>query len=377
VAEPGKLPAAGVPPLASIYYNPVGVCNLRCKHCWVEPELDSGREDPFAQRDRREEELSPAQFFSIVDQAKRLGLAHVKFTGGEPFLRRDTIDMMEGAAARRLGLTVETNGTLLDDSSIARLARLPLNQVAVSLDHVDPVEHDRFRGVRGAHERALAAIGKLVGSGLRVQIIMAVTRRNVGAAAEMIALAESLRVESLKLCPVSAVGRGAAIHAAGEGLSAREFLELYRRHARPLGPGMRIHVEVPPAFRPLAQVKAMSLCRIKGLLGLLPTGDVSYCGIGMSHPELVFGNVLRDNLEGIWREHPRLVEIREGLPRRLGGVCGRCILRAQCLGVCRIHAYVLKGDLFAANEFCEEAEAQGFHPRSRVVEREPALSARE
>lgn len=356
------------PPLASIYYNPVGRCNLRCKHCWVEPELDIGREDPFEQRSRREDELPADIVLRIFEDAKRLGLAHVKFTGGEPFLRRDTIDMMERAAALGLTLTVETNATLLDDVAITRMAKLPFNQVAVSLDHVDPVEHDRFRGVRGAHAKASAAIGKLVGAGLKVQIIMAITRHNAPSIPEMIALAERLRVHSLKLCPVTPVGRGSQIHAAGEGLSVREFLELYRKFARPLGPGMLIHVEVPPAFRPLRQVKAMSMCRIKNILGLLPDGGVSYCGIGMSHPELVFGRLPRDNLEEIWRMHPRLVEIREGLPHRLKGVCARCMLRAQCLGVCRIESYVLEGDLFAANAFCAEAGREGFYPQARAQE---------
>lgn len=354
-----------VPPLTSIYYNPVGGCNLHCKHCWVDPDVDRPGRDPFAQRDRRDDELTPEQFFGIIDEAKQLGLGHVKFTGGEPLLRRDTIDMMEGAAERKLGVSVETNGTLLDDATIARLAKLKPSQVAVSIDSDDAGYHDRFRGVRGSHARAVEATKKLVAAGCRVQIIMAVTRENVDGCEASIELGRTLGVGSVKLCPVQPIGRGASLHDAGKGLSAREFLGLYRRHGNPLGPGFRVHVEVPAAFRPLRTLKAMNLCRIKNLLGLLPNGDVSYCGIGMSHPELVVGNLLRDGLEALWHEHPRLVEIREGLPKRLEGVCSRCTMKAVCLGVCRVHAYVRTGDLFAGNWFCEEAGRQGFFPQSR------------
>jgi len=178
-------------------------------------------------------------------------------------------------------------------------------------------------------------------------------------------------VNSVKLCPVTPMGRGARIHKKGDGLSAREFLDLYKRHGNPTGPGLQVHVEVPAAFRPLSKLKAMSLCRIKNLLGLLPNGDVSYCGIGMSHPELVMGNLLRDELEELWRGHPLLKKIREGLPKTLEGVCSRCILVGMCFGVCRTYAYVMTGDLFAPCWFCEEAEREGFFPTSRLAEAAP------
>ena len=355
------------PPLASIYYNPVGGCNLHCKPCWVDPDFEKPGKDAFEQRDRREDELTPEQFFRVLDDARKLGLGRVKFTGGEPFLRCDTIEMMEGAAERKLRLTVETNGTLLDDETVARLAKIKPNMVAVSVDSVEPDYHDRFRGVKGAHAKALEAIGKLAAAGCRVQIIAAITRDNVSEAEDIIRLGRELNVQSAKLCPVTPVGRGAAIHEAESGLSAREFLELYRRCGNPTGPGLLVHVEVPAAFRPLSKLKAMSLCGIKSLLGLLPNGDVSYCGIGMSHPELVMGNVLRDNLALLWREHPLLTTIREGLPKRLEGVCSRCTMKGLCLGMCNVQTYVLTGNMLAGYRFCEDAKDAGMFPPTRLL----------
>ena len=358
---------AEAPPLRSIYYNPVGTCNLHCQHCWVDPDVDRPDHDPFAQRDRRDDELTPEQFFGILDDAKELGLRHVKFTGGEPFLRRDTIDMIEGTAERKLRFGVETNGTLLDDATVSRLAALGPDLVAVSLDSDDPACHDLFRGAAGAHARAVWAMRKLVATGCRTQAIAAITRDNLPAARTIIEFCEGLGVNSVKLCPVTPVGRGAGIRASGGTLSAREFLDLYRRYGKATGPGMKVHVEVPAAFRPLKVLKAMSLCRIRGLLGLLPNGDVSYCGIGMTRPELVMGNLLSDDLETLWRGHPRFLEIRERLPNGLEGVCSRCTMRALCLGVCVVNTYVMTGSFFAPHWFCEEAEREGFFPRSRLV----------
>ncbi len=369
-----------VPPLASIYYNPVGTCNLRCRHCWIDPDVDGpspqrsgydgagvGNRDTFEQRDRRGDELSPAQFFAILDDAKKLGLNHVKFTGGEPFLRRDTIDMMEGAVAKELGLTVETNATLLDDETIARLAKLKPSQVAVSVDSVDPAYHDRFRGAKGAHARATDRTGKLVAAGCKVQIIMAVTRENVDGCEALIEFAKQLGVWSVKLCPVLPIGRGGRECSGGVQLSPREIIGLRTQFARCSESGPRVLVEVPPAFLPIRDIRSLSRCRIRNLLGLLPDGGVSYCGVGMSNEELVMGNLLHDGLAELWETHPLLQLIRSGLPNGLEGVCSRCIMKAMCLGVCRVHAYMIDGSLLAPHRLCEEAEEQGFFPASRMI----------
>ena len=63
----------------------------------------------FAQRDRRGDELTPEQYFSIIESARDVGLQHVKFTGGEPFLNPDFLDMLEDALRRGFEVLVLTN----------------------------------------------------------------------------------------------------------------------------------------------------------------------------------------------------------------------------------------------------------------------------
>lgn len=356
-----------VPPLASIYYNPTGGCNLRCEHCWVDPESERPGGRAFAQRGRQRDELTTEQFLAALDRAKPLGLRHVKITGGEPFLRRDAIDMIEGVFRRGIRFTVETNGTLLDDHTISRLVRARPGQVAVSLDSGDAGYHDRFRGVAGAHQKALDATGKLVAANVRVQLIMSLTRENLCHIDDLIRLATRLRVASVKLCPVTPIGRGLLVHQRNAGLTAREYLGVYRRYSKLTGPEPQIHVEVPPAFRPLSELRKMGLCRILGLLGLMANGDISCCGIGMRHQELVMGNILENDLETIWHEHPLLVRIRRGIPADLEGICSECVMKNICLGVCRIEAYVGTGSLLAPYWFCDEAAREGFFPAKRMV----------
>lgn len=58
--------------------------------------------------------------------------------------------------------------------------------------------------------------------------------------------------------------------------------------------------------------------------------------------------------------------LREGLPLRLGGVCGRCLMKGRCLGMCVAQNYYGAGSLWAPHWFCEQAEAAGLFPASRL-----------
>ena len=357
-----------MPRLSSIYYNPVGTCNLRCAHCWVEADTDAPGPARFEQRERRGDELTFVGLQQILKEALHLGLEQLKFTGGEPFLRQDTMDMMEWAAGEGIRITVETNGTLLNDGLIDRLASLEPQLVAVSLDSVNPQRHDSFRGAKGAHRRAVAAIKGLAKAGCRVQTIMAVTRSNLSEVESMLATAKDMGAQSVKLCPVAPMGRGRAIQEAGDCLSISEFIDLYRSYGNCADYGCYACVAVPAAFRSVKDLKRQTHCRIKNIIGLLPNGDVSYCGIGMAHPDLTMGNALRDGLRAIWERHPRFEEIREGLPGKLQGICSQCILKAACLGGCRAYALVLSGSIFAPDWFCAQAAREGLYPASRLAD---------
>ena len=83
-------------------------------------------------------------------------------------------------------------------------------------------------------------------------------------------------------------------------------------------------------------------------------------------PDLVFGKVGKDRLEKVWRENPILKALREGLPERLEGICGRCLMKGSCLGQCVAQNYYRKGSILAPNWVCEQAEAAGLFPASRL-----------
>jgi radical SAM protein with 4Fe4S-binding SPASM domain len=84
--------------------------------------------------------------------------------------------------------------------------------------------------------------------------------------------------------------------------------------------------------------------------------------------ELVFGKAGEDNIEQVWRSHPVLVEIRQGVARRLAGVCGRCIMKEMCRGACMAQYYYASGSVWGPYWFCHGAERAGLFPVGRLAE---------
>ena len=94
---------------------------------------------------------------------------------------------------------------------------------------------------------------------------------------------------------------------------------------------------------------------IFSIIGLLPSGDLSFCGIGQTEKALVIGNIHRDDLPTLWRKASILRTLREQLPGRLEGICGKCLMKGLCLGECRALAYSMHKNLMGPYWICQEA----------------------
>jgi MoaA/NifB/PqqE/SkfB family radical SAM enzyme len=123
-------------------------CNYKCSMC------------SFWHR-RTEGELSLEEICEVTASMRRLGIAQVNFTGGEPFLRQDLEEI-----ARRVGaqgftmLQVTTNGSLATKARLTALLEAGVGRVAISMDGVGE-HHDVQRGVPGAWRKNLAALDAL------------------------------------------------------------------------------------------------------------------------------------------------------------------------------------------------------------------------
>jgi SynChlorMet cassette radical SAM/SPASM protein ScmF len=357
-----------VPPLQTIYFYLTEGCNLRCRHCWIEPPHQSEKKQFPA--------LDPKLFRHILEQAKPLGLSSVKLTGGEPLMHPRIGEILEILLDEKIRFNVETNGVLCTADLARDLVRSGSYHISVSLDGADADTHEWVRGVEGCFDKAIKGIRNIVEAGIRPQVIMSLMRQNVDQIEAVVRLSESLGCSSVKFNIVQPTARGVKMHDAGETLSVREIVRLgeWIEHELSAGTRLTLSYSHPIAFRPLGRMygregSGCGVCNVHRILGVLGGGSYALCGIGETVPELVFGHATKDSLADIWKDNPVLREIREGMPHRLEGVCGDCLMKGVCFGSCIAQNYSRSRNLWAPHWYCEEARALGLFPATRISSR--------
>ena len=352
-----------IPELKLLYFYLTEGCNLACRHCWLAPKLDT--------TGKRYKTLPLELFETAIHEAKPLGLCGVKLTGGEPLLHPRFMHLLEIVRQEELGLTIETNGMLCTPEVAAEIAKSAKPFVSVSIDGADAETHEWVRGVPGSFGAAQRAVTSLVAVGIRPQLIFTVMRRNAGQVDAILGLAEELGAASVKFNVVQPTARGEKLHDVQKTLNVTEIIALGRHVEQMLAPRTRLRVffDYPQAFRSLSRIASgdgCGTCGIKGILGVIPSGNYALCGIGEQVPDLVFGEVGKDRLEAVWRENALLKALREGLPGRLEGVCSRCLMKERCVGSCVAQNYYSTGSLWAPFWLCKQAQELGLFPATRL-----------
>jgi len=112
----------------------------------------------------------------LINRLGEIGVTTLRFTGGEPLLRRDFFEILSEADATPFTtIGLQTNGLLLRRLA-ERVNASPITHVTVSLDAVGE-RNDTIRGVKGYFERALEGMDQLRGKTL----IIAMTLNQLGA----------------------------------------------------------------------------------------------------------------------------------------------------------------------------------------------------
>ncbi len=111
-------------------------CNLRCAYCMPEKGLDWVP---------RNDLLSYEEIFSLLEIFSQLGLKKLRFTGGEPFLRKDFMKLLRKVAKANLfsQIAITTNGSLTRPF-ISELKEIGIHSINLSLDTLDPL---RFKEI--------------------------------------------------------------------------------------------------------------------------------------------------------------------------------------------------------------------------------------
>ncbi len=154
-------------------------CNLRCLHCYN----PTHRVLPH--------ELTTSEVCSILDQIADFGILNVTFTGGEPSIRPDIVQILRHARSQGLVVQFLTNATRMTPSFATVLREVGVSQVNVSIYGATESTYERMTAIPGSYALFRQGLQCLAAFRLPVTLRMPVTTVNQGELAACRALVEN------------------------------------------------------------------------------------------------------------------------------------------------------------------------------------------
>ncbi len=160
-------------------------CNLKCTHCFVKDAPPCN------------DVLPKTLCFSIIDQLRSIGIYKIIFSGGEPFLRNDFLEIVEYAKKFNMAVVIHTNGLLLNNQILAILSQIlhpKIDLLQISLDGDSNETHDKIRG-NGTFKTTLDNINKVIENKITLRINFTPTSINLNSLPDTFLLCSKLNIK--------------------------------------------------------------------------------------------------------------------------------------------------------------------------------------
>ena len=326
-----------------------GKCNLRCLYC---SHFSSAADVP--------EDLPTSEWLTFFEELGRLAVLRITLEGGEPFVRPDLPELLEGIVKNRLRFNILSNGTLITDELAAFLAATRrCDSVQISIDGSKAATHDACRG-QGNFYKAVQGLEKLKRHGVPVTVRVTINRNNLEDLPEISRfLLEELRLPRFSTNSADFMGvcRSQAdkiqLSVADRSRAMTLLWELEQKYPGRItalaGPLYEAHdwLDITQAQREKREPKN-GRGHLTGCGGVFTKLAVRSDGVmvpcvHLCHMEL--GRINRDDLGEVWRNHPELTRLRERgeIPLSDFSFCADCQYLPFCTGGCPAVAYTRTG----------------------------------
>ncbi|OGT83548.1 MAG: heme d1 biosynthesis radical SAM protein NirJ [Gammaproteobacteria bacterium RIFCSPLOWO2_02_FULL_61_13] len=366
VLDPTPPPPVRKPPGPVVIWNLIRRCNLACKHCY---SISADHDFPG--------ELSTEEIYGVMDDLRAFHVPVLILSGGEPLLHPDIFPISARARAQGFYVGLSSNGTLINDANIDRVAAQGYDYVGISIDGLRPT-HDRFRRQVGAFDASLRAMRLCREHSLKVGMRFTLTTDN---AAELPDLLELMRREGIRkfyLSHLNYAGRGNrnrkddATH-----LMTRAAMDLlFENCLRDCQDGVEreyvtgnndadgvylLHWAARRFPDRVAHLRAR-LAQWGGNSSGVNVANID--NLGNVHPDTFWwhyslGNVRERPFSEIWPDtsDPIMAGLKRS-PRVISGRCGQCTHFDVCGGNTRVRALQVTGDPWAEDPGCYLTDAE-------------------
>jgi radical SAM protein with 4Fe4S-binding SPASM domain len=315
-------------------------CNLSCIHCC----FNAGK--------ALQRELNTSEIKSVISEISDLGVFRISFTGGEPLMRSDFLEIAEYAYYLGLGLALNTNGTLIDKKVAKKLSKI-FFEVQVSLDGSEPEINDYIRGKKGAYKKALKGIINLKEAGSHVVINTTAMKPNINNIFKILDLAIKLGVDCYRIIPVRTLGRASK----DLELNIKEMINIWRSLAeikQEVKEKIKIELTTVPTILTECVEEGIFACPAAiTKCAISPQGFVKPCD---AFDIFVGGNIRDQTLQKIWLESEPFKMFRNSIYNINPNECRKCIYARSCRGGCKGLAYTVYKTLDVPDPLCTQAK---------------------
>ncbi|WP_415718410.1 12,18-didecarboxysiroheme deacetylase [Maridesulfovibrio sp.] len=343
-----------------VVWNMTRRCNLKCVHCYAQAVDPNGQD-----------EISTAKAKEIIDDLAAFGAPVMLFSGGEPLVRQDLVELASYATSKGMRAVISTNGTLITKEKARELKDVGLSYVGISLDGTEET-HDKFRGVSGSYKKAIEGVENCKAEGLKVGLRFTINKRNWTEVPSIFRVLRDLEVPRACFYHLVYSGRGSELikedldHA-----ETRQLLDLIMDETKALfdaGMPKEIltvdnHADGVYVYQRLLKEDPE---RAKEVLELLQFNEGNNSGRGIGciswdgqvHADQfwrnhTFGNVLERPFSEIWTdENIELLHKLKDKKQHVGGRCADCRYLNICAGNFRARAEAYYDDIWAQDPAC-------------------------
>ena len=324
-------------------------CNMRCKHCGSScTEALPG-------------ELTTEEAFSFVDMCSEMEMQWISISGGEPFMRKDLLDIVKYAVNKDIGINIITNGWLITEKIAKTLSKLDIIRVMISLEGPNYIHN--FMRKPGAFERAMNSFRLLYLNGVDTGCITTITKKNIEHLNE---LKYSLIGEKVGCWQVQ-IGfpMGNLSHHLDWVIDPEQINQIIDFCYETSQEGkIDIHpadcigyyndkqTQIYEKIYKTSHIEDWDGCNA-GMygFGILHNGDILGC-TSMRDKSFIEGNIKKRTLKDIWYDPQAFAWRRFFKKENLKGDCLKCEYGEKCLGGCANSRLSINGSIYSENLYC-------------------------
>jgi radical SAM protein with 4Fe4S-binding SPASM domain len=310
------------------------------------------------------QEISLVRLKEIIDEASKLKVNGIVFGGGEPFCRKDILEILEYTIKKGISCCVSTK-KYLDKETCERLKEIGLEKIQVSIDSIKKEKANFMAGSNFFYDEILETIKNLQRVGIKVRIKAVVTSYNIS---DIPSLILSLKNDGILDFHIVCYGR--SIYRYHDSIFASQ--DEIQKLKNSIDQIKRENPELNLAFGGMEEEKKMAsekekwesfekraICSAgRSSLNILPDGRVTLCEQLPSRDEFCIGDLRKQSLLDIWNSDLLISFLRPERKRFIMTSCYDCEIFDDCnwvKGRCFRRAYQVFGSIFAPDPKCPKS----------------------